>query len=130
MLAVKSTLVNPPNRLPPVSAAEFGADAAAKGEMNSDLTAKPLVLFSIPPLQTLGDELFTASQFDTGSPADDVPQLTSTAGVVPLSVPNPNVVQILIQGARQRFIDLAGGSIDCGFDAHAIWSPSRPLRER
>ena len=85
----------------------LGADTATE----SELTAKPNVLFSIPPLRSIGDELFSASHFDHETSVDDVAQVISPTAIVPLSVPDANPLQTFVHGAKQRFIDLAGGSV-------------------
>jgi hypothetical protein len=110
VLAVKSTMTHStdPTLLPPTasSLAEDGQDTV----VNTGLAAKPTVLFSIPSLSTEGNELLTGPAVDQGAPTDHVARRIPPA-IVPISVPEANVLQTLIHGTKQRFLDLASGSL-------------------
>ncbi len=69
------------------------------------------VIFSIPSLNAVGDELFTTPHFEHDGPVADIPLETASAAIVPLSVPEASGLQNFIQSTKQRFIEVAGGSL-------------------
>jgi hypothetical protein len=69
------------------------------------------VLLSIPTLDAIGDRLFSASHVEFDAPPAATASIAASATVVPLSIPEANVLQNFVQGTRQRVIALAGGSV-------------------
>lgn len=88
---------------------EFNADL--EGESGSDMSSPPKVILSIPSLKTVDDNLSAARDRDLEAPSAEISSTLAPAAIVPLSVPEPNVLQTLVQGSKQRFIDLASGSV-------------------
>lgn len=88
---------------------EFNADL--EGESGSDMSSRPKVILSIPSLKTVDDDLYSARDRDLEAPSADISLTPAPAAIVPISVPEPNMLQTLVQGSKQRFIDLASGSV-------------------
>lgn len=107
---VKSPSINLPSHLSAGRIAAADVDADSERETLPEVNSH--VIFSIPALNIAGDELFTASQhFDHDGPSANLPLETAPAAVVPISVPEANGLQNFVQGAKQRFIEVAGGSL-------------------
>lgn len=86
-------------------------DAGVEGILESDVTARPKVIFSIPSLKPFDDELCSVQDRELAALTADISAPSASAAIVPLSVPEANVLQTLVQGSKQRFIDLASGSV-------------------
>lgn len=90
------------------------ASESLGGSSARDLRAidstKLAVMFSIPGFQTSKPDIDSQSRSSQAGHDSKTSQGKSST-VVDIKLPASNVLQSTIQGARQRFIDLAGGSL-------------------
>ena len=89
-----------------------GAAASAGTKTPTAAGARSAVLMSIPPLRAAGDQVFSQPDLEFKTPASLPTGTASPKGsVVALCTHEASGLQVIVQGAKQRFVDLMGGSI-------------------
>ena len=108
--ALKSSLINTSDRASHLKVADSVIEDDGDGAIAVDPRGAYPVLLSIPALDAVGDRLFSTSHVELDAPTVATVS-ASGAAVVPLSIPEPSVLQSFVQETRQRLIVLAGGSV-------------------
>ncbi len=111
MLALKSSLINQSDRGLLLQVTDAVIEEGGDGVSEVDRRGESSVLLSIPTLDGLWDKPVSASPVELDAQAAVALPVASSAVRVPLSIPEANLLQSFVQEARQRGIDLAGGSV-------------------